>query len=102
MEIKGKIKLGSTCDISSAELLHEQLDSLSMNDEDIFVDASQVERIDTSVLQLLVSTSKTLAKKDHQLTISNPSEIFQVTSRLLDLSQYLYINFESPETGELR
>ncbi len=87
-----KLDLGTKCTIIRAEELHTQMESLIQTAHDIQVDASQVEQIDTSALQLLISFHQALEKEGRTLSWHNPSEQTLSTAKLLGLDTHLGLN----------
>ncbi len=53
------------------------------------VDASAVERIDSTGLQLLIAFEQAIQKQGGELKISDPSEVFQTTANTLGLNHLL-------------
>ena len=84
-----KLDLGTKCTIIRAEELHTQMESLIQSGHDIQVDASQVEQIDTSALQLLIGFHQALEKEGRALSWLNPSEQTLSTAKLLGLDTHL-------------
>lgn len=84
-------QLESISDISKSELMHEQLENYLSSGVSVAVDASQVERIDTSAMQVLMALSQTLRKQELTASIVNPSENFLSTARLLGVTDELVI-----------
>lgn len=84
-------QLEKCSDISKAEMLHEQLERYLTSGADIVIDASQVERIDTSVMQVLVSLSRTLEKQHLNASVVKPSDSFLSAVQLLGVAQELNI-----------
>lgn len=78
-------------DISKAESLHEKLESYLNDGVNVSIDASQVERIDTSAMQVLLSLFATMEKQHMQYSISNPSEPFVKAASLLGVSEFLQL-----------
>ncbi len=84
-------KLNQFSDISKAESMQEQLEKYLNAGHGIIIDASDVERIDTAVLQMLLSLSRTLKNQHHQAPIVNPSEAFLATAKLMGMANHLKI-----------
>ena len=87
-----KITLDKSSDISKVEQLHEKLEALLESPVAIEIDASKVERIDTSSLQVLVSFLSTMTKHHQDARITKPSTYFSDTARLMGMSQLLNLN----------
>lgn len=81
--------LDKNSDISKSEMLHEKLESHLNDGVNIEIDASQVERIDTSSLQILVSLFSTMKARHLQSTITNPSDSFLKSASMLGLTECL-------------
>ena len=84
-----KIDLGTRCTIVKAEELHGQIEGLIQSGNDIEIQSTSVEQIDTSVLQLLFSFHQALAKDNRKLTWPNPSEQVVSTAKLLGIDEYI-------------
>lgn len=78
-------ELGAEIGIADAKALFTDLGVLLKEQAELMIDASQVESVDTAVLQLLV-----VAVRDHaNLSWKNPSETFCKTAGLLGLAEHL-------------
>ena len=84
-----KIDLGTRCTIVKAEELHGQMESLIQSGNDIEVQSSNVEQIDTSALQLLLSFHQALAKDNRKLAWPSPSEQLISTAKLLGVDSHI-------------
>ena len=84
-------QLEKFADISKAEALHEKLESYLNDGVNITIDASQVERIDTSVLQVLLSVFSSTEKQHLATTIKDPSETFLKAASILGVSDFLRV-----------
>lgn len=84
-------QLEKIADISKAEVLHEKLESYLNDGVNIAIDASQVERIDTSVIQVLLSLFSSMEKQHLQAAIHAPSEPFLKAASMLGVSDFLRI-----------
>ena len=84
-------QLEKISDISKSEAIHEKLESFLNSGSEIRIDASQVERIDTAVLQMLISLNKTLEKQHLIAPIINPSDSFLSTVKLMGVLKHLKI-----------
>lgn len=87
-----KLDLGSKCTIIKAEELHAQMENLIQGGSDVEVDASKVEKIDTSALQLLLSFHNILRQDGRNLSWLNPSEQTLESAKLLGLDTQLGIS----------
>lgn len=68
-----KMELPEVCDILHAESLHAECKKAAKSNK-VQVDASQVNRITTPAVQLLLSLSQ--GTEDQKLEIENPSDVF--------------------------
>ena len=75
--------------IAQARTLHAELVPLLAAGGDVTVDASVVERIDASCLQVLLSAAQTQAAQGLKLTVAQPSEFFKHAAQLLGLTEQL-------------
>lgn len=84
-----RINLEKNCDISKVEKLHEQLEALLQSSSGVAIDASSVERIDTSTLQLLVSFVTTMEKHHLVVAVERPSDYLKDTVKMMGMSHQL-------------
>lgn len=84
-----QIECEESLDISAAQDLHKKLKKALSEERPIVVNASKVERVDTSILQMFYALSKTAKKQQLALTWQAPSQKFQDAARLLDLEDGL-------------
>lgn len=87
-----QLDLGAKCTIIRAEELHSQMESLLQSSNDVEIDGSKVEQIDTSGLQLLLSFHQTLTNDGRQILWKSPSESLLSTAKLLGVDTHLAIN----------
>lgn len=87
-----RITLEKNNDISKVEQLHERLESLLEAACAVDIDASAVERIDTSTLQVLTAFVGTMGKHHLNARIVRPSQGFLDAVRLMGLQQSLRLN----------
>jgi len=85
------LDLGTKCTIIRAEELHTQMESLIQTGHDVELDASKVEQIDTSALQLLLSFHQALTQDGRALKWKSPSDQVVQTAKLLGLDDHLSI-----------
>ena len=83
-------KLQSTQDISSVAELHKELKSLFKHEKVVF-DASEVERIDTSSLQLLYAFTREAKVNDVEVTWRSPSDAMKKSAGLLGMEEVLQL-----------
>ncbi len=91
MEIE-KLDLGTKCTIIRAEELHAQMETMLQSEHDVEIDASHVEQIDTSALQLILSFHTALQQAGRQLSWITPSPQTISSAKLLGLDQSLGLN----------
>jgi len=75
--------------INNAKSMLETIDKLVDSDDDVYIDASGVEMIDTAILQLLLAATIKIRSANHKVTWNNPSDIFLSNTALLGLSEAL-------------
>lgn len=85
-------QLMPVANITQAEQILNDFRELMILGQAIEIDASLVERIDTSVLQLLVSLKKSLSENQLQLTWKATSNDFNHAATASGVNQYLEIN----------
>ncbi len=83
------LKLDSIAAINNAKALHEEFGKFI--DDDVKIDASAVEMIDTAVFQLLYAFVIKVTSSNHKVEWINPSDEFISRARLLGLSRHLGI-----------
>lgn len=86
------IKLEGVLNIARVEALHAQFEELEKNAAPILLNAADVSRADTSVLQLLVSFFKAMATLEVDVSWQDASEEFKASARLLGLTTELKLN----------
>jgi anti-anti-sigma regulatory factor len=87
-----QLDLGAKCTIIRAEELHAQMETLLQTGHDVEIDASKVEQIDTSALQLLLSFHQALTNDGRHILWKEPSEQLLHTAKLLGVDHHLAIN----------
>ena len=87
-----QLDLGSKCTIIRAEELHAQMEILIQSGKDVEIDASKVEQVDTSALQLLLSFHQTLSNDGRHVKWNAPSEQLIKTAKLLGVENQLTFN----------
>lgn len=85
------MKLDRDSSIRSAELLYTALESEYANGCDLSLDASEVDRIDTTVFQIIVALKARLESENIHLNITEPSAEFIRSAELLGLAEFLDI-----------
>ena len=89
MSATNAICLEGVVDISKAESVYSDLEALLSGGGDIRINAENVDRIDTSVMQLIVSLKQALAEHGAQLLWESPSTAVVNTARLLGVQEVL-------------
>ncbi|MBT8119009.1 MAG: STAS domain-containing protein [Gammaproteobacteria bacterium] len=75
--------------INNAKSMLDSIDKLVNTDDDVYIDASGVEMVDTAILQLLLAASIKIRSKNHKVVWTKPSDIFLSNATLLGLSEAL-------------
>ncbi|GMR01593.1 MAG: hypothetical protein BMS9Abin19_0994 [Gammaproteobacteria bacterium] len=88
---KKTLILNAVLVINNARPLSQEFSQLIKTNEDISIDASAVEMIDTAILQLLLATTISIRTSKHKVNWINPSEKFIASASLLGLSELLGI-----------
>jgi len=73
--------------INNAKALLNECSQIIKNDQDISIDASAVEMIDTAILQILLAMTIKVKSSNHKVHWINPSDIFISNASLLGLSK---------------
>lgn len=84
-----KYVLDSVLVINNAHTMHGQLTALINAKKNVVIDASAVEMVDTSILQLLLVFVKKLHAENLKATWMNPSNEFLSRAKILDLTEKL-------------
>lgn len=98
--IADSIILDEQSKIAKAKSLKDKLSELLNNKNNIKIDASKVEKIDTSVLQLLTAFSLQAQRQSIEIAWQQPSPTFTTAADLLDLSQHLIITPSAAPSSE--
>jgi len=88
-ENKQTLNLDPVLVINNAKALSGDLEKLIKSNEDINIDASAVEMVDTAILQLLLTMTIKIKSSNHQVHWINPSAIFISNTSLLGMSEPL-------------
>ena len=75
--------------ITMAEGFKEKLMPFADKGDSCSVDAAEVEKVDSTGLQLLVALDLTLKSNGAQLSVLNPSDVFLKTAQMLGLTEHL-------------
>jgi anti-anti-sigma regulatory factor len=86
------VKLENIMSIGDVNKLHITLRNLINMDSDILIDASDIQSIDTAVLQLLTAFCMKVNKNGHNIKWKNPSQVFIDRCCLLNLEELLRLN----------
>lgn len=87
-----KISCEEVMDISVASELYKKLKkSLDMN-VCITIDAENVERVDTAILQVFYSFFNEATSRGVEVSWNNPSESLRLASRLIGVDEVLRLN----------
>jgi anti-anti-sigma regulatory factor len=91
------IYLPAICDQKYAEELHFQLLSDYEQSHNVTIDAAQVQKISTSVFQVLLSAFQTFKKKNKDVEIKNASNEFNEKCEILAINS---LNIKKGEKSE--
>lgn len=83
------LDLGDKCTIIKSEDIHQKMEALLASDQEITIDASKVEQIDTASLQLLTCFYQALSTDGRVPKWNSPSEQTLLTAKLLGLDEHL-------------
>jgi anti-anti-sigma regulatory factor len=78
--------------IARAEALHAELEELEKKYHHVVLNALQVNRVDASILQLLVAFFRSMSARGQQVSWSGVSEDFAAAVALLGLTDVLKLN----------
>ena len=84
---KNHMTLNPVLVINNAKSMLESIDSLVNSNDDVYIDASDVEMIDTAILQLLLAATIKIRSANHKVIWTAPSDIFISNATLLGLSE---------------
>jgi len=85
------IKLDGIIKLDEVVGFHERLKNDISQNEDLCFDMSDIEQIDTSGLQLLISLSEQLRKTDHKVELKGMDEPLKEHLKLLDITKLFEI-----------
>lgn len=88
----GTIKLEGVLNIARVEALHAQFEEIEKNAEPLTINVSDVTRVDTSVLQLLVSFFRSMSSLEIDVKWAGMSDEFKASAKLLGLEKELKLN----------
>ena len=89
---KSILKLGNILGISDVNELYKRLHDLINTDRDVLIDASDVQSVDTAVLQLLTAFCLKVGRNGHDIKWKNPTQTFIDRCCLLNLEELLKLN----------
>lgn len=72
---KGFFELPSYCDLSSATRVKEEILRAVCDVDRLTIDGSRVERMDTSIIQVLVAAHQSFAEENVDVVFVDPSEV---------------------------
>lgn len=78
--------------IATAELLHEQLEPFVNGNQDVVLNGSAVNRVDTAGLQLIYAFQQALKSHDASASWSAPSNTLLEVAEQLGLTQHLALD----------
>ncbi len=84
---QSEIKLEGVVNIAKAEALHQQMEALVIGGAPVSIDASEVTRVDTSIVQLLASFLDALKRTGIEVSWSGVSDEFRDGIKLLGMEQ---------------
>lgn len=83
------VKLEGAMTIAKAEALHSQLEELFQSATATKIDATEVSRVDTAIVQLLVSFMNSMKASNINVAWNGVSEDFLAGAKILGMDQYL-------------
>ncbi|MBL4865168.1 MAG: STAS domain-containing protein [Pseudomonadales bacterium] len=86
------IILSGVVDISSAESIYGEFEKLLSNGGDITIKCDEVDRVDTSIMQIVLAAKVSLEEHHCKLIWDSPSEAMLNTVRLLGTKDFLECN----------
>lgn len=87
--------LEGVLNIARVESLHTELEELEKNAVSINLNANDVTRVDTAVLQLLVALFRSLSARELEVKWLGLSDEFRASAKLLGLETALKLNEEA-------
>ncbi len=86
------VTLDERIDIGRVEAVYSKFEESLQRTENVDIDASGVERIDTSGFQVVVAFCRAIEKSGRSVRITAVSEAFRSNARLLGLEPHLPIH----------
>lgn len=87
------VNLDSVLNIARAESLHNELETLEKKSVPVNFNVSQVSRVDTAILQLLLAFIRRMRESDLEVVWSGVTDEFRASAELLGLATEL--NFDN-------
>jgi ABC-type transporter Mla MlaB component len=75
--------------INDVESLHQQLNEIMESGDDVVLDISDVQKVDTAGLQLLCVVQKSLTDIGHQISWQGKSDTLSMTARMVGVGDFL-------------
>ncbi|VAW74370.1 hypothetical protein MNBD_GAMMA12-141 [hydrothermal vent metagenome] len=85
-----QVTMNESMDISKAQELKNQLQEALLQQDGIHLDMSNLERIDTAVIQLLMIFAKTAESKKIPIEWDRQSNVFNRAVRILNVEEYFF------------
>jgi len=83
------VVLPDTCNISTVATIREDLDGALRSADEVVIDASEVDRVDTAALQLLVVFGIEADRLGRRVRVERPSDAMKEIAVALDLDAQL-------------
>ncbi len=90
------VSIASSCTVKDAMSLKQSLDAFASTEGQIIIDASAVERVDTSIVQLLCAFTRVRLAGDREVLWHAPSAAFLEAARLLGVHELLSLPRTNP------
>ena len=84
-----KLKLEGVVNIAKADALHHEMEEILTKNSATVIDASELQRIDTAVLQLLASFMKSMSAANLSVSWGGVTDELIAAAKLLGLEQVL-------------
>jgi len=94
------LNLGSELTIKNVADFKKQIEASLAGDSDIRLDPGELQKIDTSGLQLLYSLQKTLAKSSQQLHWVSRNSVLDSAAELVGMNELINAITDSPEQDQ--
>ncbi|EWH08701.1 hypothetical protein DS2_16154 [Catenovulum agarivorans DS-2] len=80
--------LPELCTVAEVETYYKELDAFYVQQQDVEIDASKVERMDSAFVQLLIAFEQAIKSADKELRYGPCSEVFKSSCRILGYSVF--------------